>query len=255
MNILIIEDSEITATVVEKTLTSYGYNVQTADSTTNIKSQLTNTPFDLMIIDTRLRLKDSYKICKDTRDQFPLLLIIAINSKGTWQDKVEILNKGADDCLSFPFPGQELLARIQALLRRPKLSLATNLQYGNIEINPSLMRATYRRKHIPLTKREFHLLEYMVRNKDRAIPRAELLDHVWDYRRVTGSNTVDVHVQKIRSKLKKCHANYKIPRPKKIQVMETGIQTVHGVGYRLDDSIKHPYNNKNVDEEITPSDL
>ncbi|MBN2101070.1 response regulator transcription factor [Candidatus Dojkabacteria bacterium] len=242
MNVLILADSSTISTVVTQTLTSYGYNTNNVNSKDFSVALLENMPTDLVIIDTRLDSKDSISLCKSLREKKPKIYIMGINSKGSWEDKIEILNNGADDCLTYPFPTKEILARIQALLRRPRVETSTSLKYGNIRLNPAKRRAKYKDSRLKLTKKEFCLLEYLLRNKERTVTRSELMDHVWDYRRITGSNTVDVHVQKLRKKMRSCvensdetsdngadrylkRGNFNFP---------TEIKTVHGVGYKLD---------------------
>lgn len=239
MTIVIIEDSKSISTIIQKTLQSYGYLTNTFISSQPLKSIINNTPFDLIILNTTLDHHDSQDLCKFIRLKFPSTFIIGINSKGSWKSRTEILNNGADDCLSFPFPTQEMLARIQTLLRRPRTPVVMNLKYGNIKINPSLRKVYYNKKPLTLTKKEYHLIEYMIRNSERTITRSELLDHVWDYKKITGSNTIDVHIQKLRKKMRLVN-NIDIGTKddyidKDINfTVETEIQTVHGIGYRLD---------------------
>lgn len=234
MNVLIIEENPPIILIVQKTLKSYGYTTQVADKDTEVKTMMKIAPIDIVIIGTKLRTIDSIKLCRYIRDTYRNTIIIAINHRGTWQERLELLKKGADDCLNFPFPAQELLVRIQALLRRPSSKYGSDLTYGNIELNPSTLQAHYRRTQLHLTRREYLLLEYLLRNKERAVTRAELLDHVWDYRKSFGSNTVDVHVQKLRSKIRK---SKKRPDSKSRNdaspVNDTEIRTVHGIGYKL----------------------
>jgi len=239
MTIVIIEDVKSISSIIQKTLHSYGYLVNSFLSSQPLKSIIKNTPFDLIILSTNLEHCDSQDLCKFIRQKYPSTFIIGINSKGSWTSRTDILNSGADDCLSFPFPTQELLARIQTLLRRPKTPVEMNLKYGNIKINPSLRKVYYNKRHLELTKKEYHLLEYMMRNSERTITRSELLDHVWDYKRITGSNTIDVHIQKLRQKMRSNNApltktNDSYINPSENFTIETEIQTVHGIGYRLD---------------------
>lgn len=231
MNILIIEDSPTISSIIERTLSSYGYVTQVIESRKSLKSFVRQLAFDVAIIDTNLEKCLSPDICSFIRDKFTTAYIMGINNKGSWKDKIEILNSGADDCMTFPFPTQELLARIQALLRRPKVKALPNLRYGSLRIDPRKMKAYHRKNHLDLTKKEYNLLEYLMRNKERTISRSELLDHVWDYKSVTTSNTVDVHIQKLRKKLR--DNNQKYSNPENINPV-TEIKTVHGIGYRLE---------------------
>lgn len=237
MNVLIIEDSDIISSFILKTLTAYGYNAHPVKSTDDLLKILESKRFDIVIVGSKLSFYKGSSVCKPIREKFPHLYIIGVISRGPWKDKVEMLQDGADDCISFPFPGQELLARIQSLLRRPRHAETQVLRCGNIELDPTLSEVSYKQKTIPVTKREFQLLDYMVRNRDRAIARAELLDHVWDYRKVMTSNTVDVHIQKIRNKFRKTYTNEDNLTPISLKNNPTEIKTVHGVGYKLEENV------------------
>lgn len=264
MTIVIIEDSKAISHIIERTLQSYGYLTNIFISSQPLKSIINNTPFDLIILSTNLEHCDSQDLCKFIRFKFPSTFIIGINSKGVWKSRTSILNNGADDCMSFPFPTQELLARIQTLLRRPRVPVQMNLKYGNIKLDPSLRKVYYNKKPLTLTKKEYHLLEYMMRNSERTITRSELLDHVWDYKRITGSNTIDVHIQKLRKKMRMVNnlneintthtaVNDSYINPDINFTIETEIQTVHGIGYRLDQNALKRNNRKfNTLDKLRP---
>lgn len=219
MNIAIIENSNLISHLIYSTLSSYGYPVKLFQkSEINIQT-ISPKSFQLFVINTCLDKIDTPHLVRRIRLENPDLYILGIHSKGNWQEKVGFLNAGGDDVLAYPFPTQELLARIQALLRRPKKSFATKYKVEDITIDPIGKTVKVQKQKLDLRRRQFALLEYMVRNKNRPISRAELMDHVWDYRRITDSNTVDVHVSSLRRALKKPNL----------------IKTVHGFGYVLSD--------------------
>lgn len=275
MNILVIEDNSTISSIIEKTLLSYGHTPHRIASTRRIRPIIGTVPADLVILSTQLKNEESLELCSHIRTQYPHIFILAVHSNGSWQDRIDILNRGADDCITFPFPTQELITRINALLRRPKHTLPPVINCGSLSINPAKQSVAYGTSPIDLTRKEYHLLEYLVRNKDRTVSRDELLDHVWDYRKLINSNTVDVHVQKIRRKIsavmdqiagmsvqadttsaqaknssgstQKPSIPTKRPLPPLKQFPysssalhpynPTEIKTIHGIGYRIEENI------------------
>ena len=145
--------------------------------------------------------------------------ILGICNKGSWVEKVEFLKQGGDDVLTYPFPIQELVARIQSLMRRPKSYIDENIYIGDYLLDLQERTLYKDDKDIEIRKKEYDLFEYLIRNKGRTVSRCELLDHVWDYRQYVGSNTIDVHINRLRDKL----------NDKDI------IKTVHGVGYQINE--------------------
>lgn len=218
MNILIIEDSSSVSHIISSILRSREYIVKETTSMQFEERDIKSGVFELIILNTSLD-KGTLEIQKRIRNESNRILLLGVSTKSTWKEKVDFLNNGGDDVLDYPFPMQELLARISSLQRRPKENNEGLLKFKDLEINSEAKNVTKSKKEIPLRRREFTLLEYMVRNKNRTVSRAELLDHVWDYRRATGSNTVDVHVKRLRDKL----------------MDRELIETVHGFGYTVKD--------------------
>lgn len=218
MNILIIEDSSSVSHIISSILRSREYIVKETTSMQFEERDIKSGVFELIILNTSLD-KGTLEIQKRIRNESNRILLLGVSTKSTWKEKVDFLNSGGDDVLDYPFPMQELLARISSLQRRPKENNEGLLKFKDLEINSEAKNVTKSKKEIPLRRREFTLLEYMVRNKNRTVSRAELLDHVWDYRRATGSNTVDVHVKRLRDKL----------------MDRELIETVHGFGYTVKD--------------------
>jgi DNA-binding response OmpR family regulator len=253
MNVLIIEDSQTIGSIVYNILHSYGYNPHLVRSTERISAQLKTYHPNLIILDTFLEHTDPLTLCEEIRSVSQNSFILALHSKGPWQSKVDILKKGADDCVSFPFPGQELLARINALLRRPRRTHLPIITVGHITVIPDERRALYHDSPLELSRTEYQLLEYLTQNSNRSITRAELLDHVWDYTRIINSNTVDVHIQKLRKKLrlrgtKKIagetsdtpYVGDNFTRLLAPQEQPDPIKTIHGIGYRLEGNLNPP---------------
>lgn len=216
MNILIIEDSRTVAHLISSVLASENYITRFVKSSEFNPFVLKDMLYDIILINTKIDMGIS-KVLKEIRRETISVFIIGISTKSTWKEKVEFLNLGGDDVIDYPFPIQELKARINSLLRRPKENNEGVIKLNDMEINTQLKKVKINDKDVPLRRREFSLLEYMARNKNRTISRSELLDHVWDFRRSTGSNTVDVHIKRLRDKLNDRNI----------------IETVHGFGYTI----------------------
>nr|HVX92866.1 response regulator transcription factor [Candidatus Dojkabacteria bacterium] len=178
MNILIIEDFKNTGQIIKGILDANKYITQVIDST-NYQLILKQSRYSLIILDlhTKTTSENSLEILRDIKSKYPNIFLIGISSKATWNEKVEFLNSGADDVIDYPFPIQELIARIDSLKRRPKNISSKHLKLNDLEIDTELKTVTIRNKDIPLRKKEYSLLEYLVRNKNRIVSRMELLDH------------------------------------------------------------------------------
>ena len=220
MNILIIDNSSTLSHIMVKTLTSYDYKTTLDSEKFEHRYLLEEGKFDIVIINSSLPDGKSLELLQDIRKISRSIKVLGICKKEGWQNKVSFLKNGADDVLTYPFPMQELLARIQCLNRRSKNYDSERLYLSNIELDSNIKSATKGNEEIPLRKQEFSLLEYLIRNKNRTVTRYELMDHVWDYRKFNNSNTIDVHVKRIRDKI----GNRNL------------IQTVHGVGYKIVDN-------------------
>jgi len=219
MNILIIEKSKIISYLIKKSLSVYGYNMTEDTSDFSSENLVKRKIFEVLIIDTNLTGKnttlDILRKIKGIKDSN--CKILGICSTGNWRDKVNFLNNGGDDVLSYPFPMQELLARIQSILRRPNNYVDSKIYIGDVLLDTQNKSISINNREVELRKKEYELLEYLVKNRNRTVSRCELLDHVWDYRSYTGSNTVDVHIKRIRDKISN----------------KSLIETVHGQGYRV----------------------
>ena len=202
---------------MKKTLESYDHKTTLDTEDFEYEFLVEDEKFNVVVINTNLSKNRSYEILEDLQELSPKTKILGICKKDGWKDKVKFLEKGADDVLTYPFPMQELLARIQCLHRRESKYAPEKLHVDDITMDTGIRSATKGRDEIPLRKQEYSLLEYLVRNKNRAVTRYELMDHVWDYRKFNNSNTIDVHVKRLRDK-----------------IGDRGlIQTVHGVGYKI----------------------
>jgi len=219
MNVLIIENSQTLSQIMGKTLDSYGYKVTIDNENFDSKLFVSENIFDFLIINTKLENDKTEDILNFVLKKSPDTKILGVCNNSSWTEKVSFLNHGGDDVLTYPFPMQELLARIQSLSRRPKSYLDSNISLGDLTLDLD-SKSIYRgNDEIEVRNKEYDLFEYLVRNRERPISRCELLDHVWDYRQYVGSNTIDVHVNRLREKLQDSNI----------------IETVHGVGYIVRD--------------------
>jgi len=221
MKILVVEDNIKLAENLKQGLMQEGYAVDVIPDGIKAENRIliNRDEYDLVVLDRMLPGKDGVSVCKNWRGNdivIPVLMLTALN---TTDDKVLGLDAGADDYLSKPFSFKELLARIHALLRRPKQSFPDILNFGDISINTTNRTVEYKNKIISLTLKEFMVLEYLIRNIGKVITRDELYSHAWDFADSSFSNTVDVHIKNLR---KKIHDNGKI------------IQTIRGVGYKIE---------------------
>ncbi|HEY4488152.1 MAG TPA: two-component system response regulator RppA [Candidatus Paceibacterota bacterium] len=222
MKILLVEDEQKLAQALARGLGLEGYTVDTvADGKKALtRISLHRSDYDLVILDLMLPSLDGYEICKQVREMNITIPILVLTARNETDTKVQLLTSGADDYLVKPFSFAELTARIRALLRRPADALPETLKVGDIELNPSERRVVRDGREIPLTLKEFGLLEYFMRHPNQVVNREDLLNHLWDFNYVGFSNVVDVHVKNLRRKLD-----------------EGGgrgvLETVRGIGYRL----------------------
>ena len=163
---------------------------------------------------------DGHEICKQMRAKDITVPVLILTARAETDTKVQLLMSGADDYLVKPFSFAELNARIHALLRRPNEVLPQVLHSGDIELDPNTRRAVRAGRDIPLTLKEYGLLEYFMRHPDTVVNREDLLTHLWDFNYVGFSNVVDVHVKNLRRKLSG-------------EDVDDVLETVRGIGYRL----------------------
>ncbi|MCX6752503.1 MAG: response regulator transcription factor [Candidatus Nomurabacteria bacterium] len=221
MKILVVEDNKKLAENLKQGLMQEGYAVDVIEDGLIAERRIlfNRDEYDLVILDRMLPGKDGVLICDSWRENGVVVPILMLTALGTTDDKVVGLDSGADDYLAKPFAFKELLARIHALLRRPKQTFPDILTSGNISINTTSRTVTFKSKPVSLTLKEFMVLEYMMRHPNKVVTRDELYSHAWDFADSSFSNTVDVHIKNLR---KKIHDNAKI------------IQTIRGVGYKME---------------------
>ena len=225
MKVLLIEDEEGLVLTLTDRLQSEGFDVKSAtDGDTGLNFALSEN-FDLIILDVMLPRKNGYDVCRDLRREGIDTPVLMLTAKGETIDKVLGLKLGADDYLTKPFEVIELLARIEALLRRSPKSAqngkADTFRFGDVAVDFRRAEVFKDDRAVELSAMEFKLLQYLIENPGRVHSRNELLDAVWGYDAMPSTRTVDVHVAWLRQKLE---ANPRHPQ---------FIQTVHGLGYKF----------------------
>ncbi len=221
MRILVVEDDKKIASFVVKGLKQSGFAVDHSSDGEDGLFMARANQYDAAIVDVMLPNLDGLSLVQSLRREGIALPVLILSAKAAVDDRVKGLQAGGDDYLTKPFAFSELLARIQALIRRStKSAEPTRLTVGDLTLD--LLGREVRRggQVIELQTREFSLLEYLMRNAGRAVTKTMILEHVWDYSFDPQTNVVDVLVHRLRSKIDKDF-------PKKM------IQTIRGVGYAI----------------------
>ena len=225
IRILIVEDEEAIRTGLIDVLVFHGYETDSAATGPDGLQKALTGRFDLILLDVMLPGMDGFAICTRIRAVDRDQPIIMLTAKSSDEEIIEGLKLGADDYVSKPFSIQQLVLRIEAVLRRSQIvqEQARMLSIGGIEVDTENLSAVNGSDEIAFTKREIEVLSYLASNSDRPVPREELLSKVWGYARDLGieTRTVDIHIAKIRRKIE---VNPKQP---------VLLITVRGAGYRL----------------------
>lgn len=201
MRVLIIEDEHKIANALKRVLQQEHFAVDVSyDGEDGLAMALTE-PYDLAIIDLGLPKKGGLDVIKELRHKDNHMPIIVLTAKGSTTDKVAGLDAGADDYIHKPFAMEEVLARVRALLRRPKDQHSSVLRIADLELDTVTYEVKRSGKRIPLTSKEFSLLEYLMRNPGRPLNKDEIISHVWDYDADVLPNTVEVYIRYLRQKI------------------------------------------------------
>ncbi|MEZ5247521.1 MAG: response regulator transcription factor [Acidimicrobiales bacterium] len=222
MRLLLVEDDTSLSAVVERGLREDGYAVDAAATLLDARFQLDVNDYDLLILDLGLPDGSGLDLCREIRASGRHLPVLVLTARDGLSDKVSGLDAGADDYLTKPFDYPELTARIRALLRRPPEAHRPVLEVADVRLDPASRVAWRGAVTVPLTAREFALLEFLLRHPGEVVTREQLLEHVWDANYDGLSNVVDVHIANLRRKL----ASPDGPDP---------LTTVRGAGYRIGD--------------------
>lgn len=203
--ILLVEDEKKIADTLKTGIEEQGFRVMVAYNGTMGEKLFSENKFNLVILDINLPDINGFSLSRSIRHKNREVPILMLTALGTVDDKVEGFDAGADDYLVKPFAFKELLARIKSLIRRSLSSSVTGniLRFSDLEINLDSKEAIRAGKRIPLTAKEFQLLEYLVRNKNKVVSRADIAGHVWEIGFDTGTNVIDVYINFLRKKIDK----------------------------------------------------
>lgn len=220
MRILVIEDNPKLRTAIQRGLEEQGHSVDACEGGFEGEDLAAAGAYDAIVLDRMLPDRDGVEVCRNLRRREVTTPILMLTALSTTTQKVEGLDAGADDYLTKPFEFEELSARVRALLRRGQATESTELRYGDLVLDLLGRKVTRASHRIQLSTKEFSLLEYLVRNPDRVLPRTLIAEKLWDLSSEPTSNVIDVYISSLRKKLERD--------------FETKlIHTVVGVGYRF----------------------
>jgi DNA-binding response OmpR family regulator len=224
MKILVVDDEPVLLEQLREILTSQKYDVDTADDGESALDKLFDNLYDLIILDIMLPKVDGLAVLREIRKAKVKTPILMLTAKGSVEDKIKGLDYGADDYLAKPFAMAELMARIRSLLRRASDHRDPLLTISDVSLNTKTRQISKRGITVELTPKEFSILEFLLYNKNRAVSRFTLAEHVWgdEFDPFTMSNFIDVHVKNLRRKIGDTDK-------KKI------IRTIRGIGFIIED--------------------
>ena len=220
MTILVVEDEKKLAAFVRKGLEEHGFAVTVCHDGDEAHALVRVESYDLIVLDIMLPGRDGLSILKNLRDRKNTVPVILVTARSEPNERIEGLNLGADDYITKPFFMDELLARVQAVLRRTSGEQLSLLRAGDLTVNLITREVRRGKEEVVLPPREFSLLEYLMRSPGRVFTRSQILEHVWGYAFDPQTNLVEVCIQRLRSKID-------------VGGSELLIETVRGVGYRF----------------------
>ena len=222
MRILVVEDEEKIARTIKRGLELKGFAVDSVHDGETGLSYAVDSDYDAIVLDRMLPGMDGLTLCQKVRAEGVHTPILMLTARGTIGDKVEGLNGGADDYLVKPFSFDELVARIKALLRRPVKQTGTTLKVDSLTLNTANYEVKRGSEVVPLSHKEFSLLEYFMHHPGQVITKDMIINHVWDEDALVLPNTVEVYIGYLRNKIDR-------PFPKTKPLLHT----LRGFGYKL----------------------
>lgn len=217
--ILVVDDEQRMRKLVKDFLIKQNFRVLEAeDGEQAVDIFLANKDISLIILDVMMPKMDGWEVCREIR-QYSKVPIIMLTARGTENDELRGFELGVDEYIAKPFSPKILVARVQAVLRRSNSSVEEVLELGGISLNRTAHEVSINGEKIELSFKEFELLSYFMENKDIALSRERILNHVWDYDYFGDARTIDTHVKKLRSKMGEC-GDY--------------IKTIWGMGYKFE---------------------
>jgi DNA-binding response OmpR family regulator len=206
MRVLLVEDDSRIARFAAKGLREQAYAVDVAVTGDQALYQAAINPYDLIVLDVMIPGPDGFEVCKQLRNAGQRMPILMLTARDAVDDRITGLDCGADDYLTKPFEFRELLARMRALLRRPSRMQPSRLTVGDLVLDTAGQKVSRAGKFIPMTTKEYALMEFLVRNAGRVVGRAEIAEHVWDEEFDPFSNLIEVYINRLRRKIDHGHA-------------------------------------------------
>lgn len=216
MKILIVDDEELIRSVIKEYLNEQNYITDEAENGKEALEKLLINDYDLLVLDIMMPEMDGFTMLQNLKEERKIPTIV-LSARGEEYDKLAGFNLGIDDYLTKPFSPKELVARIKAILNRTNKTIKNLYTYKTLEINNSAHTVKIDNNIINLTPKEFEILTYLIKNKDIAISREQLLRNIWGYDFFGDDRTVDTHIKMLRNNLKQYRNN---------------IETVRGIGYK-----------------------
>jgi two-component system, OmpR family, response regulator len=221
MRILLVEDDRRIAEPLAEALTSQHYVVDIAEDGQQGWELVEAFDYNLLLLDVMLPKLDGISLCKQVRAQGYQMPILMLTAQDTTPDQVSGLDAGADDYVLKPYKLQEVSARIRALLRRGNTSLPAVLEWGSLRLDPNTCEVSYRDSPLPVTPKEYRLLELFLRNSSSVLSRRVIVENIWSFEEPPDEASVKAHIKRLRQKFKGVGAP------------DDFIETVYGMGYRL----------------------
>jgi two-component system copper resistance phosphate regulon response regulator CusR len=201
VRVLVVEDDPKLSELLSRSLREQAYAVDAVGDGDAALYQVAVNEYDLVLLDVLLPKKDGFTVCRELRKRGSKVPVLMLTARDTVGDRVKGLDTGADDYLTKPFELEELFARMRALLRRQPEMLSATLTVDDLTIDTRTRTAARGGREIPLTTKEYTMLEYLARNAGRVVPRRELSEHVWDENHDPFSNVIEVYINRLRRKV------------------------------------------------------
>ena len=216
MRVLVVEDEPQLARQLAAALADAGYAVDRAGDGERADFLAQTESYDAIVLDLGLPKVDGLTLLRRWREAGIAAPVLILTARGSWHEKVQGIDVGADDYVSKPFQLEELLARLRALIRRATGQLTPELRHGGVALDPKLARVSVDGIPVKLTSQEFRVLSYLMHHRGRVVSQGELTEHIYSHDAERGSNTVEVFIARLRRKLG-----------------PSVIETVRGLGYRM----------------------
>jgi DNA-binding response OmpR family regulator len=220
MRVLVAEDEKKVSNHIRNALRAEGFAVDEVHRGDDALEMAATSPFDAIVLDVMMPGRDGLSVLRSLRERRITTPVMLLTARGEVSERVEGLTLGADDYLSKPFAMDELVARVHALVRRQSGQGLTMLQVRDLSMNLVTREVSRAGRKIELVPREFALLQFLMQTPNRVLTRTQIIEHVWDYHFDTGTNVVDVYIQRLRRKIDDEH---------EVKLL----QTIRGVGYAL----------------------